>query len=125
MKAQTARATNWHGEPVRREGLPIATGWCVRAVLGRVGEQRRIRVNCCSSEQPRRDLADNSQKELRDVVIEMLDRLNGTAEYDENDELLQQQLNGLTLRGGEPLLGLSRAGRDWLRGHEELLARPY
>ncbi|MBV8480100.1 MAG: TIGR04372 family glycosyltransferase [Actinobacteria bacterium] len=68
------------------------------------------------------ELVENSAEELRDVVVEMMDRLDGKAEYSPEDEVLQQRLDALSLRSGERLFGCSRGGRDWLRSRADLFA---
>lgn len=61
---------------------------------------------------------DNTPEELEDVVVEMLDRLDGVARYTAEDERMQERLDAM-----EPPVGYrvppggSRFGRDFLRKH--------
>lgn len=61
----------------------------------------------------------NSADEIRDVVIEMIERLDGTAEYSEEDDRLQADFKARADLYG---VGIpSRIGRNFLRGHAALL----
>ena len=62
---------------------------------------------------------DNSPDELRDVVVEMLDRISGTAVYSADDEQRRARFERLTVQYAG-YVG-SRIGRDFLRKHSGLL----
>jgi hypothetical protein len=62
---------------------------------------------------------DNTPEEIREIVREMLDRLDGQARYSEEDELRQASFRALADRHG--LVGFPDIGRDFLRRHAELL----
>jgi putative glycosyltransferase (TIGR04372 family) len=72
-------------------------------------------------------LAENSPEEIRDVVIEMEERLNGTWIPQKDDEVLQQKFWNLfpvhAVDNGIPLHGkiLSRYGTSFLRNNTEWL----
>jgi putative glycosyltransferase (TIGR04372 family) len=63
---------------------------------------------------------DNTPEELREAVIEMMDRLQGRESDDEGDACRQTQF--AELAHGHGLSGFSRIGRDFLRRHRHLLA---
>ena len=62
---------------------------------------------------------DNTTDEIKEVVVEMIERLDGTAEYSEEDECLQVDFKAQAdlHRVGIP----SRIGRGFLRRHASLL----
>jgi putative glycosyltransferase (TIGR04372 family) len=62
---------------------------------------------------------DNTAEELREVVEEMLQRLEGVARYTPEDERRWQALRAQALASG--LVGFARIGRDFLRRHANLL----
>jgi putative glycosyltransferase (TIGR04372 family) len=65
---------------------------------------------------------DNTAEELREVVAEMLDRLDGKAVYDPEDDWRRERFEAVARRHG--LAGFSRVGRDFLRRHADLLPEP-
>jgi putative glycosyltransferase (TIGR04372 family) len=65
-------------------------------------------------------IRDNSAEDVRDVVLEMLDRLDGKAEYTDADRALQQRFGAVA--EASRCFGNARIGRDFLRKHRELLA---
>jgi putative glycosyltransferase (TIGR04372 family) len=63
---------------------------------------------------------DNTADELREVVVEMLDFLDGQLVYSDEDERLQETFN--TIHGKYSKWGgLGRTGRDFLRKYQHLL----
>jgi putative glycosyltransferase (TIGR04372 family) len=68
----------------------------------------------------------NTSKEIMEVVIEMLDKLDGKFQESEEDIYLQKQFNSLTADVGT-LIGLKgiplncRIGKDFLHRHKDLL----
>lgn len=62
----------------------------------------------------------NSSEEIREVVVEMLDRLEGTLHYSEQDEALQSEFNGLAALY-ESYGVSSRIGREFLQRYAYLL----
>ena len=66
-------------------------------------------------------LSPNTPDEIRDVVVEMLERLDGNARYSEEDEHLQSTFDAIA--GTNLCIGNARIGRDFLRQHRNLLAR--
>ena len=70
----------------------------------------------------------NTSEEIAGLVAEMLDKLDGTLRYTEEDELLQQRFKSLTAER-EVMIGLPgfeiqcRLGRDFLRRHQHLLGQ--
>lgn len=56
-------------------------------------------------------------EEVRDVVVEMLDRLDGTAVYSEDDEARQAEFRALFREGHYGYKAGGRVGRDFLRAH--------
>lgn len=64
---------------------------------------------------------DNTPEEINDLVIEMIERLNGTIKYTKEDNLLQDQFNALiTQSTGYPTPN-SRIGKSFLRKYANLL----
>ncbi len=64
-------------------------------------------------------LVDNTPKEINDVVLEMLDRLQGEPKYSKEDEELQKRFNQLYISNiNTANFGI---GRDFLRKWEHLL----
>lgn len=67
----------------------------------------------------------NSSDEIAALVREVFDRLDGTAIYTAEDELLQERMRALIKRGQCCWQTSSRIGRDYLRSHaNELLNLP-
>jgi putative glycosyltransferase (TIGR04372 family) len=64
---------------------------------------------------------DNSAEEIRDLTIEMLDRIEGVAQYTEEDERLQARFKSLLRLGHYSYGARSRLGRDFLRKYAHLL----
>lgn len=60
---------------------------------------------------------DNTPEEINELVLEMLDRLEGKLEYSEEDELLQKRFNSIPTPYG-PYLALSRLGRSFARARK-------
>ena len=69
---------------------------------------------------------DNSPAEIRQLVDEMMDRLDGNIEYSDEDERLQSEYKGLLSRNRTwETYGLnSRIGREFIRSHRDLLPEP-
>lgn len=65
---------------------------------------------------------DNTAEEIRELVAEMLDRLEGRLTYSEEDEQLQARFRDQALENG--LVGFSRIGRDFLTRYRHLLEAP-
>jgi putative glycosyltransferase (TIGR04372 family) len=61
----------------------------------------------------------NTPDEIRDVVIELLDRLDGEISYSDEDHWLQQTFEAVA--ESNFCYGNARMGRDFLRRHKELL----
>ena len=65
---------------------------------------------------------DNSEEEIRELVTEMMDRIEGVASYDDRDEQLQSRFQELVL--SQPTLETwgteSRIGRHFLRTYADL-----
>ncbi|NJL57442.1 TIGR04372 family glycosyltransferase [bacterium] len=67
-------------------------------------------------------LVDNTPEEINDLVLEMLDRLDGTFEYTEEDKSLHQQFSNLLSSSSQFSCGTnSRIGRNFLRKYKNLL----
>jgi putative glycosyltransferase (TIGR04372 family) len=64
-------------------------------------------------------LRPNARAELRDVVEEMLDRLEGKVEYSAEDDQLQSYFNAVALQARS--FGNARIGREFLRKYQYLL----
>jgi putative glycosyltransferase (TIGR04372 family) len=64
---------------------------------------------------------DNSPEDIRDVVIEMLDQLEGNITYLPEDEMLQRRFRQLMRPGHYSFGSTSRIGRQFLRKHSHLL----
>jgi hypothetical protein len=62
---------------------------------------------------------DNTPEEINDVVIEMLDRLEGKLKYSDKDTELQERFASLSSRHASK--ANARIGRDFLRKWEHLL----
>lgn len=62
---------------------------------------------------------DNTREEINDVVVEMLERLDGKVEYTEADEQLQEQFT--LLAESHKCYGSSRIGMNFLRKYAWLL----
>jgi putative glycosyltransferase (TIGR04372 family) len=66
-------------------------------------------------------LVDNSPDEIRDLALEMLERLDGVATYTGEDEILQNQLRSLMKPTHYTYGAPGRVGRDFLRKYQALL----
>jgi putative glycosyltransferase (TIGR04372 family) len=64
-------------------------------------------------------VVDNTPEEINDLVLEMLDRLEGKFQYTEEDEVLQQQFNSLPTPYGMSAFN-SRMGRSFLQKYYNL-----
>ncbi|XZN95181.1 MAG: TIGR04372 family glycosyltransferase [Microcoleus sp.] len=64
-------------------------------------------------------VVDNTPEEINDLVLEMLDRLEGKVQYTEEDEILQQEFNSLPTPYG-PSAFNSRMGRSFLQKYYNL-----
>ena len=65
-------------------------------------------------------VVDNSPEEIRDVAVEMMDRLDGNVSYTPEDERLQKRFKSLL--EAEPMYATNaRVGRDFLRKYARLL----
>ena len=68
----------------------------------------------------------NTSKEIADLVVEMMDKLDGTISYTEEEEALQQRFKSLTAER-EVMIGLPgfevqcRIGSYFLNQHQHLL----
>lgn len=66
-------------------------------------------------------ILDNSPQEIRELVVEMMDRLDDSFERSAEDEILQQRYRA-HLRPEDYCFGSSASiGRDWLRQNQSLL----
>lgn len=63
----------------------------------------------------------NEPEEIRDVVIEMMDRLDGNFELTEDDEKMQETFRGFFQPGDYSHGAPGRVGRDFLRRYADLL----
>lgn len=63
----------------------------------------------------------NSPEDIKEVMIEMLDRLEGKLKYSEEDERLQARFKSLMNPTHYSYGAISRVGRDFLRKYEYLL----
>ena len=69
-------------------------------------------------------IIDNSPEEINDLVLEMLDVLDGTQTYTEEDEHLQERFNNLEAnvhREHQKIQGIARMGQKFIRKYEYLL----
>ncbi len=64
---------------------------------------------------------DNSPEDIRDVALEVLERLEGKISYSEEDEKLQQRFKSLMNAAHFSYGAISRVGRSFLRKYEYLL----
>lgn len=64
---------------------------------------------------------DNSPEDIKDVAMEMLDRIEGKALYSDEDERLQERFKSLMNPRHYSYGAISRVGRDFLRKYEYLL----
>lgn len=64
---------------------------------------------------------ENSAEDIRDLVLEMLDRVQGRAGYTDADDALQVRFRALMRPGHYSYGGVNRVGRDFLRKYESLL----
>ncbi len=65
------------------------------------------------------ELKDNTPEEIKDVVVEMMDRLDGKVSYSKEDEHLQAKFDNLFIGDARRLV--CRTGRDFLRKWAYLL----
>ena len=68
-------------------------------------------------------VVDNTPEEINDLVLEMLDRLEGKCQYTAEDEVLQQQFNSLPTPYG-PSAFNSRIGRSFLHNYHFSKRKP-
>jgi len=68
-------------------------------------------------------VVDNTPEEINDLVLEMLDRLEGKCHYTAEDEVLQQQFNSLPTPYG-PSAFNSRIGRSFLHNYHFSKRKP-
>jgi len=64
---------------------------------------------------------ENSPEDIKDVAMEMLDRIEGKAFYSDEDERLQERFKSLMNPSHYSYGSISRVGRDFLRKYEYLL----
>lgn len=69
----------------------------------------------------------NTPEEIKELIEEMLARLNGKLKYTEEEEFLQRQFRELSAEcgkayGGDDIVINGRMGREFLRKHSSLLA---
>lgn len=64
----------------------------------------------------------NDEKEIRDLAVEMMDRLDGVAIYSEEDELRQKQFRELFRPGHFSFNSGARLGRDFLNKYSQLIS---
>jgi putative glycosyltransferase (TIGR04372 family) len=64
----------------------------------------------------------NSAEDIRDLTLEMLERLDGTCHYTEEDENLQRQFRALFRPGHYAYGSKAQTGRKFLRAHRDLLS---
>ncbi|MEG5045380.1 TIGR04372 family glycosyltransferase [Microcoleus sp. B4-C1] len=69
-------------------------------------------------------VVDNTPEEINDLVLEMLDRLEGKCQYTAEDEVLQQQFNSLPTPYG-PSAFNSRIGRSFLHNYHFSKRKPF
>ena len=62
---------------------------------------------------------DNHADEIREVVVEMMDRLDGRLAYGDADDALQRQFDALDTHDSYAVGG--RVGREYLRRHVALV----
>ena len=67
------------------------------------------------------EVEENSPEDIRDMAIEMMDRLSGKMVYDATDEQLQQKFRELMKPGHYSFGARSRIGRDFLRKNAQLI----
>ncbi|MFA5101456.1 MAG: hypothetical protein WC547_11280, partial [Candidatus Omnitrophota bacterium] len=64
---------------------------------------------------------ENTPEDIRDIVLEMLDRIGGNFRYTADDELLQERFKSLMGPEHYSYGAVSRIGRDFLKKYSELL----
>ncbi|MBF0343538.1 MAG: TIGR04372 family glycosyltransferase [Nitrospirae bacterium] len=64
---------------------------------------------------------DNTDEEIREIIIEMLDNLEGKAVYSKEDELLQAKFKSLIPMNSLGYASKARIGRNFLKKHKQLL----
>lgn len=97
-----------------RNGRPMMFAECFSPEIGRLrlaGEFAAAGVSFIA----------NSGDEIAALVIEALERVDQTATYTEEDELLQERMRGLVQAGQYCWPASSRIGRDYLRSHSREL----
>lgn len=65
---------------------------------------------------------ENTAEDIRDLALEMLDRCEGRAAYDSEDEESQKRFRSFMRPGHYGYGGATRVGRDFLRKYKSLLA---
>ncbi len=66
---------------------------------------------------------ENSPEEIRDLAIEMLEKVEGLIAYTQEDERLQNRFKSLMSKKHYSYGALSRVGRDFLRKYKDLLPK--
>jgi len=66
-------------------------------------------------------LIENSPEDVRDLALEMLDRIEGRVVYSEEDEVLQERFVSLMKPGHYTYGSAARIGRDFLQKYRELM----
>lgn len=66
-------------------------------------------------------VVENTAEDIRDLALEMLERVQGVARYGEEDEDLQRRFKALMRPGHFSYGGVTRVGRDFLRKYAHLL----
>lgn len=81
--------------------------------------------NCFTQEYEKSNLEviDNKPEEISAAVIEMIERLDGTVRYNDEDVRLQAAFKGMYKPGHYGYGAASRVGRDFLRGSVDLLGK--
>ena len=67
---------------------------------------------------------ESAAEDIRDLALEMLDRIDGRAAYTQEDEALQQRFRALFRPGHYSYGGVNRVGREFLRKYRRLLGDP-
>lgn len=98
-----------------RESRLLHFGETLSSAAGRATDTKRLR-----SEHGIVPL-DNAPEEIAEVVVEMIERLEGTAPYSAEDEVLRHRFESLHPDGEFAYRAASRVGREWLRRHQDLL----
>ena len=101
-------------------------------ILASFEQQMSLPFSACFSDGMYRnlcglDVIPNTAVEIRELIEEIMDSLDGTLQYSPEDQKLQHRFNSLTAECGTllglPGIGLQcRIGRDFLMRHQNLLA---